>query len=89
MWKIIQEILPILLFILLLTQYIIPLLFNSQTWWLFRKSKNLKEELGDINVIIGKNNNIVNDINNKIEENLKIAKDLKKKANNLNKKNKK
>lgn len=39
MWKIIQQILPALLVILLLSQYVVPVLFNTRTWWLFRKNK--------------------------------------------------
>lgn len=40
MWKIIQELLPWVLAILVITQYVIPVITNKQTWWLFRRSKS-------------------------------------------------
>lgn len=41
MWKIFQEFIPLILIILFITQYVIPIIFNRTTWWLFRgKSKN-------------------------------------------------
>ena len=86
MWKILQEIIPLLLIILLISQYILPITFNTQKWWLFKnnkKSNNIKE---DINIIKEKVTIIkkeVTDIQNKTTNNLKDAKDLKDDADNL------
>lgn len=40
MWKIVLELSIVLLIALLLTQVMIPIIFNGQIFWLFRKSKN-------------------------------------------------
>lgn len=44
MWTMIQDLLPALLIILVLTQYIIPIILGTKTWWLFKPS-TIKEEL--------------------------------------------
>lgn len=43
MWKVIQELIPVLLIILLITQIVVPLLTNSKVFWLFRRTKSKSE----------------------------------------------
>lgn len=92
MWKILQQIIPVLLVILVLTQYVIPVLFNLQTWWLFKPSKNknkqvdsspLEVQIKETKEIVDSTKNKVEDIRTKVDENLKSAEDLKKDADKL------
>lgn len=90
MWKIIQELIPALLVILLITQWVIPIVFNLQTWWLFKPSKKkevssspLDVQIKETKEVVDKAKNKVEDIRTKVDENLKSAEDLKKDADNL------
>ena len=90
MWKIVQELIPAVLVILLLTQYVIPVLFNLQTWWLFKSSKKkevnsspLDVQIKETKEIVDSTKNKVEDIRTKVDENLKTAEDLKKDADKL------
>ncbi len=94
MWKIIQELIPFVLIILLISQIIVPLLFNGTTWWLFKKEKKkelkvdsttLSGEIKATKVIVDEAKTKAEIIKEKVEENLKTAEDLKKEADNLNK----
>jgi biopolymer transport protein ExbD len=92
MWKIVQELIPIVLVVLLLTQYVLPLVFNQPTWWLFRPSKSeekpvdsspLEVQIKETQEIVDETKNKVEDIRAKVDENLKTAEDLKKDADKL------
>jgi len=94
MWKIIQEVLPITLVILLMTQYVVPIIFNGTTWWLFRKEKKtnetvtadpstLLEEIKATKVVIDTAKAKADVVKQKVDGNLKTAEDLKKEADNL------
>ena len=93
MWKIIQEILPILLVVLLLSQYVIPLIFNTQKWWLFKPSKKKEEKIVNPSSLVDElkaAKTYVDDVKaktgvvkEKVEGNLKAAEDLKKEADKL------
>ena len=90
MWKIVQELIPAVLVILLLTQYVIPVIFNLQTWWLFKSSKKkevnsspLDVQIKETKEIVDSTKNKVEDIRTKVDENLKSAEDLKKDADKL------
>jgi hypothetical protein len=46
MWKIIQELIPWFLVILIFSQYVIPVVLDQETWWLFKlHRKKQKPEL--------------------------------------------
>lgn len=96
MWKIIQELLPAVLVILLLTQYVIPVLFNKRTWWLFRGEKEeqkeiqkptdtstLLSEIEATKVVVDEAKAKAEVVKEKAEGNLKEAEDLKKAADKL------
>jgi hypothetical protein len=92
MWKILQELIPAVLIILMITQYVIPVVFNFQTWWLFRPSKKKVKETNssplDVQIKetkeeVDRTKNKVEDIRAKVGENLKSAEDLKKDADKL------
>lgn len=94
MWKIIQELLPAVLVILLLTQYVIPVLFNFRTWWLFRPEKkveqkkptnplSLQDEIATTKAYVDEARAKASDVIEKAEGNLKSAEDLKKEAEKL------
>jgi hypothetical protein len=95
MWKILQELIPLFLIILLLSQYIIPVIFNYQTWWLFKSSKkniektensedmSLEKEVEKTKVIVDEIKEKVNKVKEKADENHKVAENLKKKTDNL------
>jgi len=94
MWKVIQEVLPALLVILLLTQYVVPILFNGRTWWLFRGEKEVKEEktidpstlseeIKVTKAVVDEAKAKVEVVKEKVEGNLKSAEDLKKEADKL------
>lgn len=90
MWKIVQELVPIVLFILLITQWILPILINTPTWWLFKSSKKkvvtptpLDAEIKATKTYVDEVKVKVEEVRNKVDENLKTAEDLKKDADNL------
>lgn len=90
MWRILQELIPIVLVVLVITQYVIPVVFNLETWWLFKKSKKkevgsspLEVQIKETKEIVDVTKNKVEDIRAKVDENLKTAEDLKKDADNL------
>lgn len=86
MWKVIQELIPVLLIILLITQIVIPLLTNSKVFWLFRRIKSkseLTDEFKEAKEVVKQAKEKVNNIKEKANENLKTAKDLKDEADNL------
>lgn len=92
MWKKLQELIPAVLVILVITQYVIPVVFNFQTWWLFRPSKKKKTEvdssplgsqINEIKEVVHQTKTKVEDIRTKVDENLKSAEDLKKDADKL------
>lgn len=99
MWKIIQELLPAVLVILFLSQYVIPVLFNKRTWWLFRgetedleiKDKptanpsQLFEEIEATKAVVDEAKAKAEVVQEKVDGNLKEAEDLKKAADKLNK----
>lgn len=41
MWKVVQELLPILLIILIISQIVYPILMDKPLFWLFRKEKKV------------------------------------------------
>lgn len=96
MWKIIQELTPILLVILLLSQYVIPVLLNQEKWWLFkiRKNKNkipvldeseksLTDEVEEVKSSVNETKTKANIVKAKVDKNYKSAEDLKKETDNL------
>lgn len=89
MWKVVQELLPIVLVLLVITQYVIPVVFNFKTWWLFRSSKKeansspLEAQLKETKAEVDKTKAKVENVRTKVEENLKSAEDLKKDADKL------
>jgi len=94
MWKIIQEVLPAVLIILFITQYVIPIVFNLKTWWLFRGEKKdsvikttepstLSDEIEATKVVVDEAKAKVDIVKEKVEGNLKEAEDLKKAADKL------
>lgn len=100
MWKILQELIPLFLIILfliilLLSQYVIPIIFNYQTWWLFKSSKkniektefsedvSLEKEVEKTKIIVDEVKEKVNKVKDKVDENHKAAEILKKKTDNL------
>lgn len=91
MWIVIQELIPVILVILFLTQIVLPLLFNKQVFWLFRPEKKvinpsssstLKDELSNTKEVVNKAKTQSDLIKEKLQENLKIAEDLKKDGDN-------
>ena len=90
MWKVIQEILPILLVVLLISQYVVPVIFNKETWWLFKRKKKvsvepttLANEIDKTKIIVNETKAKVEFIQEKVKDNLKTAEDLKKEADKL------
>ena len=95
MWKIVQELLPILLVILFLTQWVLPILLNKRNWWLFRgeekeekSSKSeapstLVDEIKATKAVVDETKAKVTEVKEKVEGNLKSAEDLKKEADKL------
>jgi len=90
MWKVLQELLPIVLVILFITQLVIPMVFNLQTWWLFRPSKkkttnpsSLSEEIETVKAVVDEAKAKANEVIEKAEGNLKSAEDLKNAAEKL------
>lgn len=92
MWKIIQELLPFVFVILLLTQWVLPLIFNKRTWWLFRgeiketptaNTSPLKDEIEATKVVVEAAKAKAEVVKEKAEGNLKDAEDLKKAADKL------
>ncbi len=92
MWKIVQMLLPALLVILFITQYMLPLLFNRRTWWLFRgeeekvvksKESDLESELNVTKLVVADAKDKAKKVKEKVNGNLKTAKDLKDEADNL------
>ena len=94
MWKVIQEVLPILLVVLLISQYVIPVVFNGTTWWLFKPEKKkevkstdtstLLKDITETKAVVDETKVKVEVVKNKVKENLKTAEDLKKEADKLN-----
>jgi len=88
MWKPIEEILPILLVVFVLSQYAIPTILGTETWWLFKRvkkqskstesSSTLSDEIETTRIEADELKNRVGTIKSKVEENLKTAEDLKK-----------
>jgi len=92
MWKVIQEILPIFLVVLVVSQYAIPTLLGSPTWWLFRRTAKpavtevpptLTDEIESVKVEAEVVKTKVRKVRTKVEKNLKTAEDLKKDADNI------
>lgn len=96
MWKIIQQLLPFLLIVLFITQYVLPIILDKPTWWLFKsKSKvksepketivqsTLSDELKVTKTYVEDVKSKVEIVREKVDGNLKTAEDLKKEANKL------
>jgi len=93
MWIVFQEILPVLLIVFFVSQYIAPVLLGTQTWWLFKREKKvintaedpstLAAKIKSTKVVADKVKARVETIKTQVEENLKSAEDLKKDAENL------
>lgn len=96
MWSIIQKSLPFIIFIIIVTQVIIPLIFDRKIFWSFRKKSNkiindrkdstilrLKDELDETKEIVANAKETVENVKTKVDKNLKSAEDLKKDADNL------
>jgi len=95
MWKILQQALPWLLIILIFSQYVIPLIFNQQTWWLFKSNKKsvkepensestpLTKEVEETKIIVNEVKEKVSKVKDKVDQNYKSAEDLKKETDNL------
>lgn len=93
MWKVIQDLLPAVLIILVITQYIIPILLGTKTWWLFRPSSikeelkkeetALNDEIESVKTTVGEIKTKISVIKEKVDEKLKSAEDLKKESDNL------
>lgn len=94
MWKVIQEVLPFLLVVLVISQYVIPVLFKSKTWWLFRpsdkkeetkveKPSNLSSELEETKKIVDQTKEKVGKVQEKVAEHFKSAEELKKESDGL------
>ncbi len=94
MWKVIQEVLPYLIVILFVSQYVIPVCFNGTKWWLFKSSKkqeqvktvnssSLLNEIQSTKTVVDEAKAKADVIKEKVEENLKEAEDLKKAAGKL------
>jgi len=95
MWRIVQEAIPILLVVLVLSQYVLPTVFNTEKWWLFKRTKKkvstvvnpttLSEEIKSTQIVVEETKSKVDKVAEKVEENLKSAEDLKKEVENLKK----
>jgi hypothetical protein len=93
MWKAMQELIPIVLVILLITQYVIPIIMNTKTWWLFKREtkkpievaspSTLLDEIKATRVVVDEAKTKAAVVQEKVEENLKTASDLKKEADKL------
>lgn len=96
MWKIIQELLPWFLVILIFSQYVIPVIIDQETWWLFKlhRKKNVKAQSSTedktLNEEVDQTKNLVKDtkqkvqkVKKKVDDNFKSAKDLKDETDNL------
>jgi len=95
MWKILQTLLPWLLIILIFSQYIIPLIFNQEKWWLFKSSKKntkdlenskettLTKEVEETKIVVNEVKEKVTKVKDKVDQNFKSAEDLKKETDNL------
>jgi len=94
MWKIIQELLPVILVVLFLTQYVLPILLDKPTWWLFRPSpkekinlpsspSTLVDEIKATKSVVDEAKSKAELVKEKVEGNLKVAEDLKKEADKL------
>lgn len=94
MWIVIQELLPVILIILFLTQLVIPLVFGGKTFWLFRPKTNsnpststdhstLLNEIKTTKDVVAEAKAKADVIITKVEDNLKSAEDLKKEADKL------
>jgi len=90
MWKITQELLPWFLAVLLISQYVLPVIFNQQTWWLFRSKKTspnqsstLADEINETKEVVDQAKSKVEIVKEKVEDNLKSAEDLKNKVDKL------
>jgi hypothetical protein len=99
MWKIIQELLPWFLVILIFSQYVIPVIINEETWWIFKlhrkknvqippppqavNDKPLEEEIEETKNVVKETKEKVNKVKKKVDDNFKSAKDLKDETDNL------
>jgi len=93
MWKVIQEILPVFLIVLVVSQYVIPIILGTNTWWLFKREKKKIEPVQDpsalsekIKTARAKADEVKSEaetIKTKVEENLKVAEDLKDEAKKI------
>lgn len=93
MWKIIQEVLPILLVVLFITQVAVPIIFNGQVFWLFKKEKikeletadpsTLSQEIKATKVVVDEAKAKAEIIKEKVDGNLRTAEDLKKEVDKL------
>ena len=90
MWRIVQSAIPALLVVIFLSQYIIPILMDKRTWWLFRGEKKkssdqLSDEIEKTKSIVDEASAKAGEVIEKAGVNLKEAEDLKKTADKLKK----
>ena len=92
MWTILQRVLPWLLLILFISQIAVPLLFDTPTFWLFKRGafktkKPIEDELHanleKVEEVVEQVKGQVKDVQDKAKENLKTAEDIKRKSDGL------
>ena len=91
MWRIVQELIPIVLVILLVSQLILPMIMNQRTWWLFRKPRkvvvedpeSLTSEVEKTKIIVNETKDKVNKVREKVDYNYKSAEELKQETDKL------
>jgi peptidoglycan hydrolase CwlO-like protein len=89
MWRIFQEVIPWALIVLVLTQYVWPILAGEKTWSLFsRKDKtqastSLSDEVQEAKKVVDDVKEKVEKIKEKVDEHYKSAEQLKKESGNL------
>ena len=91
MWKIIQMATPYILALIVLSQIIIPLMFDTQLFWLFRKSPEkkkvskgiVKSQLEETKEVVANAKLKVKDVQERVDNKYKEAEKLKSEADNL------
>lgn len=90
MWKVVQELLPILLIILIVSQIIYPIIVDKPLFWLFRREKKVDtnkpgyesfdDEVEKLNSKFDEKEKDLNDVVESIEDKAAKIAELKKKT---------
>jgi hypothetical protein len=93
MWIMIQELLPWFIFIIFVTQVVLPIIFDWPVFFLFRKTKKiektiltkpLEDEIEIAQKKVNETKEVVSKVQEKAKEDFNKAEELKKKTDNLN-----